>query len=86
MKGDMTMSNKKMNDSAKLRFTYGIIFLVIAGLLFTVSVCIVWLTFLITPLYLLLECFIVAVFIPTIDHSIACFIETGKFIEKDKVQ
>lgn len=69
------MSNKKMNDSAKLRFTYGIILLVISGLLFAGFVCSIWLIVIVNEDFILLTLLSLLFFTITILTSISKFIE-----------
>ena len=75
------MSNKKINDSAKLRFTYGIIFLIISYVLLVGIVSSIWLTVIVREDFLFLAMLLLLLFAITIIAYITKFIEACQHIE-----
>lgn len=75
------MSNKKLNDSGKLRMCYGIIWLVISCILLAAFVCFIWLTVLVHDAFVILGGFSVCIFVCTIISSVEKLIQAGNHIE-----
>lgn len=78
------MSNKKISDSAKLRFCYGIIYLIIFFLLIVLDVCCVWLAAIENSIFAFPALVLPFLGYMTIYSAVSNFIKAGKYMAKDE--